>query len=429
LPRALALGVASSDHDIGAPGLQRKAQAATGAGPLPLLFLITFWIGFNLRAAILGVPPVLALLRSDLHLSFTEVGLLSSLPILTFAVSAIPAAGLVRRWGGYAVVGAGLAAAAVGELFRAVPGGALPLFIGTLVMGAGIAITQPGLPALFQRWFAGRVQTGSVTLTLGITVGEMVSASISRTVLFGWLHSWQATMVFWGVSGLSCAVVWLFGVPRARVGLSAGSSWELGPLFRAHQLWPVYICFGGQSLVFFAANTWIPNSVVGGPHSNLASLSLAVLNGVMIPVDVGLLLVRRPFASRRWFYVVSGIVTVVGTAGWFFYSRDQPLLFAALIGAGVAMNFAGLFAFPAMVADPARVAPLTAVMLTTGYACAFCGPLLGGIAIDLGGGERSPFVPIVAASLIMVVASARIPAHLPRNLRPVRVGPPSKVEP
>jgi cyanate permease len=160
----------------------------------------------------------------------------------------------------------------------------------------------------------------------------------------------------------------------------------------------------------------------------LASLSLAMLTGIMIPVDVGLLLLRRPFANRRWFYVLSGIVTVVGAGGWLLYCREQPILFAALIGVGVAMNFAGLFAFPAMVAEPSRVAPLTAVMLTTGYACAFCGPFLGGVAIDLGGGDRSPFLPIVAASLIMVAAATRIPAHLPAGLGPVRERPPSPAE-
>jgi CP family cyanate transporter-like MFS transporter len=408
------------------PSLGRRQAAPSNRRPL--LFLVTFWIGFNLRAAILGVPPVLSLVRTDLHLSYAEVGLLSSLPILTFAAAAIPASALVRRWGGYAVVAAGLVAAAVGELLRVLPGGAFSLFIGTALMGVGIAITQPGLPALFQRWFEGRVQTGSITLTLGITVGEMVAASISRTVLFGWLHSWQGTMVVWGLVGLSCALVWLFGVPRTRVGLSAGTSWELGPLFRSPRLWALYTCFGGQSLVFFSANTWIPDSVVGGPHSTLASLSLAMLNGIMIPVDVGLLLLRRPFANRRWFYVLSGIVTVVGTGGWLLYCREQPILFAALIGVGVAMNFAGLFAFPAMVAEPSRVAPLTAVMLTTGYACAFCGPFLGGVAIDLGGGDRSPFLPIVAASLIMVVAATRIPARLPAGLGQVRGRPPAPAE-
>ena len=372
----------------------------------PALFLVTFWIGFNLRAAILGVPPVLSIVKGDLRLSYTEVGLLSGIPILAFGLSALPSSALVRRWGGYAVVTLGLALAALGELARVLPvPGALPLFLGTAVMGVGIALTQPGLPGLFQAWFRGHVQQASVTLTLGITVGEMVAASISRPLLYGLLRSWQATMLVWGICGVSCLLVWCLAVPRARVGLAVGERWNLGPLIRSRALWSVYLCFGGQSLVFFAANTWIPDSVPGGPHSALASLCLAVLNGVMIPVDVGLIFLRRNFATSRYYYLVSSLITVAGTLGWLLLGSVSPLLFAALMGVGVALNFAGLLAYAPLVASAGRVAPLTAVMLSVGYVCAFCGPLLGGLAIDAGGGVRSPFVPIVAASVMMVVAA------------------------
>jgi CP family cyanate transporter-like MFS transporter len=379
-----------------------------------LLFLITFWIGFNLRAALLGVPPVLSIVKGDLGLTYTEVGLLSGIPILAFGLSALPSSALVRRFGGYAVVALGLALAALGELARVLPGaGAVPLFLGTVVMGVGIALTQPGLPGLFQAWFRGHVQQASVTLTLGITVGEMVAASISRPLLYGLLRSWQATMLVWGICGLSCLVVWALAVPRVRVGLAVGERWNLKPLIRARALWSVYLCFGGQSLVFFAANTWIPTSVPGGPHSALASLSLGVLNGVMIPVDVGLIFLRRNFATSRNYYLVSSLITVAGTVGWLLLGSTLPLLFAALIGIGVAMNFAGLLAYAPLVASAGRVAPLTAVMLTVGYVCAFCGPFLGGVAIDAGGGVRSPFLPIVAASVMMVVAAWGVRPGLP----------------
>ncbi|MHB1500573.1 MAG: MFS transporter [Candidatus Dormibacteria bacterium] len=378
-----------------------------------LLFLVTFWVGFNLRAAILGVPPVLSIVRGALHLSYTEVGLLSGIPILAFGILALPASAMVRRWGGYLVVGFGLALAALGELARVLPwGGAFPLFAGTAVMGVGIALTQPGLPALFQAWFRDHVQRASVTFTLGITVGETVAAGISRPVLYGFLHQWQGTMVVWGACGVSCLLAWVWLVPRARIGLAVGERWNLAPLVRTRALWSVYLCFGGQSLVFFAANTWIPTSAPGGPHSTLANLSLAVLNGVMIPIDVGLLMLRRSFATNRHFYLLSSLITLAGAAGWFLWGDRLPLLFAALIGIGVAMTFAGLLAYAPLVAPAGRVAPLTAVMLSLGYVCAFCGPLLGGLAIDAGGGPRSPFVPIIAASVMMVVASLGVRSGL-----------------
>ncbi|MHB1574896.1 MAG: MFS transporter [Candidatus Dormibacteria bacterium] len=388
-----------------------------------VLFLVTFWIGFNLRAAILGVPPVLSIVKGDLRLSYAEVGLLSGIPILAFGLSALPSSALVRRWGGYSVVALGLTVAALGELVRVLPrAGVIPLFAGTGLMGVGIALTQPGLPGLFQAWFRGHVQQASVTLTLGITVGELVAASVSRPLLYGLLHSWQSTMLVWGLCGVTCLPVWAWAVPRVRVGLAVGQRWNLRPLFRSPALWSVYLCFGGQSLVFFAANTWIPTSVPGGPHSALASWSLAVLNGVMIPVDVGLILMRRSFATNRRFYLGSSLITLVGTLGWLLFGATAPLLFAALIGIGVAMTFAGLLAYAPLVASPTRVAPLSAVMLTVGYVCAFCGPFLGGLAMDAGGGVRSPFLPIVAASVMMVIASWGVRPELHALGAPVPTG-------
>ncbi|MGC2191861.1 MAG: MFS transporter [Candidatus Dormiibacterota bacterium] len=372
------------------------------------LLLIAFWVGFNLRAALLGVPPILTLFRTGYHLSYAVAGLVAALPILMFGVMAFPGAALVRRLGGFWVVGIGLVLAVVGELGRAVPG-LLALFLGTVVMGTGIAITQPGLPAMWQRWFQGHVQLASVTMTLGITVGEVVGAGITQPFILPLTHSWQGTMIFWGVLGASCIPIWLVAVPRDRAGMAKETRWDLGQLLLNRRLWSVYLLFGGQSLVFFSSNTWIPTSVGGGVHSPLASLSLVTLNGVMVPVDVLLIVLARPFATHRWFYLASAGVTLVGTGGWLLFGEQAPLLFAALIGVGVAMNFAGLLAYPAMVAAPTRVASLTAAMLTVGYAGAFFGPFLGGLALDLGGGRQAPFIPITLAAAVMVIAASVAP--------------------
>ncbi len=372
------------------------------------LLLIAFWVGFNIRAALLAVPPILSLARTEYHLSYAAAGLVAALPILAFGVMAFPGAALVRRHGGYRVVGLGLGIAAAGELGRALPG-APALFFGTVVMGTGIAIAQPGLPGLWQRWFQGHVQLASVTMTLGITVGEVVGSAVTQSLLLPLLHGWQGTMVFWGLLGASCIPIWLLAVPRDRAGDAPATKWDLRPLLVQRRLWSIYVLFGGQSLVFFSSNTWIPTSVGGGVHSALASLSLATLNGVMVPVDVVLILVSRPFAVQRWFYLLSAGVTLVGAGGWLLFGRSAPFLFAALIGTGVALNFAGLLAYPALVAAPARVASFSAAMLTVGYAGAFFGPFLGGVALDLGGGPRSPFIPITVAAAIMVVAALVAP--------------------
>ena len=380
------------------------------------LLVLTFAVGFNLRAAVLGVPPVLSELRSQLHLSYSQLGLLGGIPILAFGLTAIPAARLVRQVGGWLVVTAGLLLAAAGELLRVIPLQPWSLFLGTALMGVGIAVTQPGLPVLIQAWFQGRVQSSSAILTLGITTGELVAASLTGSLLLPAVGSWQATMVFWGLAGALCAGAWAALAPRVTAGRALGGSLRLRPLLGPSRLWAVYLCFAGQSLVFFSANTWIPLSAPGGPHSAAATLALASLNGVMVPVDLILIVWPRQFATRWEFYLVSGLVVLVGCLAWVAEGAALPWLGPGLIGAGVATNFAGLLAYPPLVAPSHQVAQLASVMLTVGYACAFLGPLLGGVAVDLGGGRLSPFIPITVAAAVMMAVSPAVPRRLPRRL-------------
>lgn len=79
------------------------------------LLLVAVWIGFNLRAAPGGVPLLLALVRPGDHLNYAVAGLATALPILGFGVMAVPGEALVRRRGGFWVVGIGLVLPVAGE--------------------------------------------------------------------------------------------------------------------------------------------------------------------------------------------------------------------------------------------------------------------------------------------------------------------------
>jgi CP family cyanate transporter-like MFS transporter len=54
------------------------------------LFLL-WTCGASLRLTVLAVPPVISIIQQDLHLSGTEVGLLSGVPVMVFATVATPA--------------------------------------------------------------------------------------------------------------------------------------------------------------------------------------------------------------------------------------------------------------------------------------------------------------------------------------------------
>src|SRR5262244_2678510 len=103
-----------------------------------LLHILILWLAGNaLRLPILAVPPVIPAIHHDLNLSATGVGILGGLPVVVFAVAAVPGALLV-----------GLVVAAIGGALRGAVASVAWLYAMTIVMAAGVAVMQPGMPAL-----------------------------------------------------------------------------------------------------------------------------------------------------------------------------------------------------------------------------------------------------------------------------------------
>src|SRR5690348_12691514 len=77
------------------------------------------WLcGTSLRLSILAVPPVITAIQNDLALSGTQVGILSGLPVIVFALFAIPGSLLIARLGLVPALTIGLLVAAAGSVLR-----------------------------------------------------------------------------------------------------------------------------------------------------------------------------------------------------------------------------------------------------------------------------------------------------------------------
>src|SRR5665213_3591825 len=91
-----------------------------------LLFLL--WLAGNaLRLTILAVPPVIPLIRLDLGLSETAVGIVSGLPPILFALAAVPGSLLIARFGTLPTLIAGLLLGAAATVLRSTSPDALIL--------------------------------------------------------------------------------------------------------------------------------------------------------------------------------------------------------------------------------------------------------------------------------------------------------------
>src|SRR5690625_4261694 len=113
-----------------------------------ILFIIgIILISFNLRPSITAVGPIITTIRDSVGLNTSIVGLMTSLPLLAFAVMSPIAPRLANRLGNERTLLYGLLILLSGILVRSLPSVIL-LFIGTILIGVGIAIMNVLLPSL-----------------------------------------------------------------------------------------------------------------------------------------------------------------------------------------------------------------------------------------------------------------------------------------
>src|SRR5437588_10225083 len=92
--------------------------AGVPIGHILTAFALLWLAGAGLRVTVLAVPPVLPLIHADLQLSETQVGILTGLPALLFALAAVPGSLVIARLGAVAALAIGLTLDGIGAALR-----------------------------------------------------------------------------------------------------------------------------------------------------------------------------------------------------------------------------------------------------------------------------------------------------------------------
>lgn len=372
-----------------------------------VLTLILFWlVGINLRTVVLGVPPTLPTLHRGIALSYSASGLLTAVPVLLMAAGAIPGAYLISRVGPRRAVAVGLTLIALGAGLRPAVPSVLALFVFTVVLAAGIAVSQPAMPSLAQAWFPRGIGRAIAIYSNGLLVGEVIAASITLPLLlvpFGW----QVALAAWAVPAALVLALWLLLTPRTGSGSIRPSSWL--PDWRSAAMLRIGLLMGGASLVYFGMNTWIPDTLDARHGHALIPLTLGALNVMQLPMSLWLTLQGNRMIGRRWPYVIAGVGSIIGVAGYALGSVGSAPFWAGIAGAGSSLAFILNLGLPPLLA-PSDVARISGFMFTIGYGSAVVGPALGGVIWDASGQFRLALLPMVLGSLAVLGFGATLPA-------------------
>jgi CP family cyanate transporter-like MFS transporter len=386
--------------------MQNPATAQPQARFLTTLLLL--WLtGVALRLTILAVPPVIPLIHDELSLNATQIGILTGLPSMLFAIASVPGSLLIARLGVRAALVAGLIVTAIGGALRGAVPDVIWLYAMTIAMGAGIAVMQVALPPAVRAWFPGRIGFATAVYTNGLIIGEILPIALALVlpVVGG---TWQRVFVVWSVPVAIIAILVLTMAPASANGPGTAARRRWWPDWNDPLIWRLGIMLGTINATYFATNAFLPDYLRSNGQGDWISASLTGLNCGQLPASALLLAVAGRLERKAWPYVVSGLLCVLATAGIVFGSGAWIVASATLQGFAASAILILLLALPPLLSAPDDVHRVTAAMFTISYSCAVIVPVISGLAWDVSGIASFAFAPIAICGIILVMLAPAI---------------------
>jgi CP family cyanate transporter-like MFS transporter len=375
---------------------------------LVLLVSLLWLAGNGLRITILAVPPVIPLIRAELGMSETQVGILTGLPPVLFACTAVLGSLLIARFGALTTLIAGLLATAAGSALRGAAPEIWTLYAATIVTGFGVAIMHPSLPPLVRGWLPDRIGFGTAVFTNGLLVGEILPVALTIPVVLPWLdNSWRESFLLWAAPVVAIALILLLLAPRPpEIAQKAPQRWW--PDWHDPLIWRLGIALGVANAMYFTANAFLPDYLHHLGRADLVSAALTALNVGQIPASLLLLAIAGKLERAIWPHLLCGAGALAAVTGIVLLPGPGIVACAALLGFFNAAILILMLAMPPLLAPPDDVHRVSAAMFTISYSCAVITPVFSGLLWDMTGVAWTAFVPLGACAVVLMAIAPGI---------------------
>lgn len=422
-----------------------RAAAHAVRGGVPWLVVAGLLVAaLSLRGPIVAPTPVMRLIEDAFGIGAGTAGLLTTAPVLMFALLTPAAALVIRRAGAELALLISLVGVLVGTLVRALPGFGWML-AGMLVIGASVTVGNVVIPVIIRRDVPGEhvaLMTASyvATLNVGSLVTSLLTAPLAAAI------GWPLALLSWSWITVAGIVLWSVHLRRARLD---GEDWGerysgevaqgaaqvpdptatlTGPLpvvasdrverslLRRPITWLLMVAFGLQCFMYYALTTWLPTLTADllGLGSTAAGALASVYQGAGIAGAFVVPLLAR-FTPRfvpalvicaSWIVVTVGMLTAPDliwlwlTAGAIGHAGGFVVIFTALVAA---------------TRSDGEAAGMSALVQGGGYTIGALGaPFMGWLHESTGGWEIALGVMVVLA-LVYTAALCAAVARSPRG--------------
>lgn len=338
------------------------------------LLMAILIVGFGLRPSITGLGSLVKLIKPDMGLGDTAAGLLTTIPMIAFALFSPLTAKLNNKMGTGNTLFCGFGLIIIGCVVRSYLG-LVGLFAGTLLIGIGISFGNVLMPAIIKTEFPQTFGFVTALNSAALAISSGIASGVNYPLATDMGLGWRNTLCLWAVLVVVCALVWF---PVRKVGVETNQPKGSHSLMKNKIAWSVTLFLGLSALLFYSCMSWLStifqfkglDAATAGYYVSAFQL-MGILSSFAIPA----LAAKHEDQRKVTFGILSiflvGIVMIALTT-------DPALLLIGAMLAGLACN--GCFALSMTfigfrASNGGDAARLSSMSQGFGYVIAACGPL------------------------------------------------------
>ncbi|WP_334352312.1 MFS transporter [Companilactobacillus sp. HBUAS56257] len=378
-------------------------------------FLISMMlIAANLRLPIMIIPPLLNTIENQLGIPKSMVGLITSIPLITFAVLSPIIVKIAKKWGNELTIFVFFLILIAGSYLRIIPT-AFSLMFGTFLVGVGIDSGNVLVPAVIKDQMPDQIPLGTSLYTLSMLLIGAIGTALSG--VFITKISLQSTLAILSVMGIVATIFW---IPRLKTNQKTKeqiTTKNYRSVWNQNLGWLITAFFGLQSIVYYSFITWLPSLLQSHGISTIASsnlLTLLQLSGLPCSFIVPFLSVKKGGMKKLLIMLCLGYA--VSPLGYLLPSENIVFLTIITIltgfGSGLAFNMAVIF-FTEKTTNPYQTAEVSGMAQSAGYLLAAVGPTLFGIIQTQTNSWNLIIIILIALSILLTTSGIFIARHSP----------------
>ncbi|HFI0634766.1 TPA: MFS transporter [Streptococcus suis] len=368
----------------------------------PFIIAGIVMLGVVMRAPFTALPSILTDIATSLGVEVSSLGILTSIPLIMFALCSSLAPRLAAKFGMEKLMALVLLVMVLGSGIRVF---SLPLlFVGTVLVGATIAFINVLLPSLVAANFPKKIGFYTTIYITLMGVAATVAAMIAVPIVTA--TSWQVFIYLITAIVFLAFLIWLPNVKNNHRFETKNQQQQTGSLWK-NKAAIAFLIFGGlQSVLYYTEITWLPtiSQSVGFTKAE-AGLMAGIFNLTAIPMSmiIPAILSRQTKEMRRNIMLGTSSATLLGLALMTFLPSNF-ILWSIL---HIILSFSNAALFPYMMlgftlktSSSQATAQLSGMVQTGGYLIAAFGPGLLGYSFPLFGS----WMPLILALAVVTLA-------------------------